>query len=102
VEAYFPGWGWQTFDPTPLDDGRAVPAEFQAEPPPAQTPPQPDGPADPALPEDAPPPDPDGPPQQPAEQEPQRDHREREAAVWPEVLAGSLLALVLLATPITT
>lgn len=101
VEAYFPGWGWQTFDPTPLDDGRAVPAEFQAEPPPSQAPPQPDGPAAPAPPEDAPRPDPDEPPRQPAEQEPPRDHREREAAVWPEVLAGSLLVLVLLATPIT-
>ncbi|MGP4018130.1 transglutaminase family protein [Saccharopolyspora sp. 5N708] len=28
VEAYFPGWGWQTFDPTPLDDGRTALPEF--------------------------------------------------------------------------
>jgi len=24
VEAWFPGWGWTTFDPTPLTDGRTV------------------------------------------------------------------------------
>ncbi|MCI2420560.1 transglutaminaseTgpA domain-containing protein [Saccharopolyspora sp. K220] len=28
VEAYFPGWGWQTFDPTPLDDGRTSLPQF--------------------------------------------------------------------------
>ncbi|QIZ34109.1 DUF3488 and transglutaminase-like domain-containing protein [Saccharopolyspora sp. ASAGF58] len=28
VEAYFPGWGWQTFDPTPLSDGRTALPEF--------------------------------------------------------------------------
>ncbi|MDI2028370.1 transglutaminaseTgpA domain-containing protein [Saccharopolyspora sp. TS4A08] len=28
VEAYFPGWGWQTFDPTPLSDGRTALPQF--------------------------------------------------------------------------
>ncbi|RRO16098.1 DUF4129 domain-containing protein [Saccharopolyspora rhizosphaerae] len=28
VEAYFPGWGWQTFDPTPLADGRTALPQF--------------------------------------------------------------------------
>ena len=39
VEAYFPGWGWTTFDPTPLGDGRrAVPEylEHPVPPPPSQ------------------------------------------------------------------
>ena len=36
VEAYFPGHGWITFDPTPLDDGRrALPAYQHQSPPPA-------------------------------------------------------------------
>ena len=35
VEAYFPGHGWITFDPTPLDDGRtALPAYQHQAPPP--------------------------------------------------------------------
>lgn len=99
VEAYFPGWGWQTFDPTPLDDGRAVPSELLAQQPP---PPQPSEPADPAPSGDAPPPDHGQPPRQPDAQEPPRDHREQTAAVWPDVLGGSVLVLIVLATPITT
>ena len=42
VEAYFPGWGWQTFDPTPLDDGRTDVPQYldqQSPPPPEGTPP---------------------------------------------------------------
>lgn len=38
VEAYFPGWGWTTFDPTPLNDGRAAPADYLHQAP-QQTPP---------------------------------------------------------------
>lgn len=42
VEAYFPGWGWQTFDPTPLDDGRtSLPPFLGSELHPAQPAPQP-------------------------------------------------------------
>lgn len=42
VEAYFPGNGWVTFDPTPLDDGRTAPADYQhqaPQPPPGGPPP---------------------------------------------------------------
>lgn len=48
VEAYFPEWGWVTFDPTPLDDGRAaVPQHMEQEPLPGR---------EPAPSEEAPPP----------------------------------------------
>lgn len=33
VEAYFPHYGWVTFDPTPLADGRATLPEYQQRPP---------------------------------------------------------------------
>lgn len=43
VEAYFPQWGWITFDPTPLDDGRSAPPGFlEPTAPPAQPPPSPE------------------------------------------------------------
>lgn len=35
VEAYFPGHGWITFDPTPLDDGRTALPAYQHQAPPS-------------------------------------------------------------------
>ncbi|MBE9374272.1 transglutaminase domain-containing protein [Saccharopolyspora sp. HNM0983] len=100
VEAYFPGWGWQTFDPTPLDDGRAALPEFLEDGQPAPDP-QPGEPLPPEPSGQAPPPDPQEPAPEPVEQEPPRDDREQESAVWPGVVAGSVLLLAVLATPAT-
>jgi hypothetical protein len=41
VEAYFPGYGWLTFDPTPLGDGRAVTPAYLQDSPGKATAPQP-------------------------------------------------------------
>lgn len=62
VEAYFPGSGWITFDPTPLDDGRtSLPGYLENQPLPGQVPPAADQPTtpqqpapDPSLQEDPP------------------------------------------------
>ena len=65
VEAYFPHYGWITFDPTPLGDGRtALPAYAQPPPPPApspapetgQEPAPPPAPSEPGTPPQAEPP----------------------------------------------
>jgi hypothetical protein len=52
VEAYFPGVGWTTFDPTPLDDGRAPLPGYAAHAP--QTTPPPPGQSQQASPQPVP------------------------------------------------
>ncbi|MEU6267902.1 DUF3488 and transglutaminase-like domain-containing protein [Saccharopolyspora shandongensis] len=100
VEAYFPGWGWQTFDPTPLRDGRtALPEFLNSELNPAQQPaPQP-GQAQPSTPPttgSGPGSEhPDG-----ADVGAPRVPREAESSnPWPVVIGVLVLGLVLLAAP---
>lgn len=100
VEAYFPGWGWQTFDPTPLSDGRtALPDFLNRELNPAQALPATPGQA----PSTAPPTTgsvsgadrPDG-----AEVDAARAPREVEgSSPWPIAIGLLVLGLALLATP---
>lgn len=104
VEAWFPGYGWQTFDPTPLADGRTVEPQYvqqaRAEASGQAAPPQPAAPATPpsAAPQPAPQPDP-APTPEPA---PGEDPRATGAgAVLPAVLTvlgmlGVLAALAVL------
>ena len=68
VEAWFPGYGWTTFDPTPLADGRTVEPQYvtqaRAEESGASTPADPGSPARPDPPSAAAaPPQPEGPDQ---------------------------------------
>ncbi|MEV0705038.1 DUF3488 and transglutaminase-like domain-containing protein [Saccharopolyspora sp. NPDC050389] len=103
VEAYFPGWGWQTFDPTPLSDGRtALPEFLNSELDPAQQPAQ-----QPGQPQPSTPPTtgsvpgsehPDG-----ADVGSSRVPREAESSnPWPVMIGVLVLALALLATPAAT
>ncbi|MHA6805200.1 transglutaminase family protein [Salinifilum ghardaiensis] len=88
VEAYFPGWGWQTFDPTPLDDGRTdVPQYLDQQPPPP-----PDG--TPPSGEDSPPPEETGTPapqDRPEPPQPDAAGGRGDAPAWPAVLASVLV-----------
>ena len=100
VEAYFPGWGWTTFDPTPLDDGRtSLPDYLNREPQQDQALPPPPGGQTPTTP---PPGGQTPPPGQPSggDQTAAQQPQEREAGPpwWPVVLVVVLLAL-LAATP---
>jgi hypothetical protein len=100
VEAYFPGYGWITFDPTPLGDGRtSLPSYVDRElHPPQQLAP---------LPGQPPPPGPMNTPQQPPGQ-PAEGHPDQPGTpptsggdtsnVW-SVLALSALVLALLGAP---
>ncbi|GAA2782301.1 DUF3488 and transglutaminase-like domain-containing protein [Saccharopolyspora taberi] len=100
VEAYFPGWGWTTFDPTPLDDGRtALPEYLHQERQPQALPPPP-GQNTPA------PPPPSGQVPQPGQPETGDQHiadqpqeRETAPAVWPLVLLLVVVLALLAATP---
>ncbi|GGI75096.1 hypothetical protein GCM10011581_10130 [Saccharopolyspora subtropica] len=101
VEAYFPGWGWQTFDPTPLDDGRTALPEFldnelnpvrPLAPPPGQT--------------SAPTPSEAGPvvgADRPADADaggmPQAPRGEASSGPWPVVVSVLVVVLALLASP---
>ncbi|MFP5020560.1 transglutaminase family protein [Pseudonocardia phyllosphaerae] len=96
VEAWFPGYGWQTFDPTPLQDGRTIEPNYvqqaheqeggdpaQAQPPAdaPPPPPPPDAGADGAS--SPPPPEPE---QAPADAAPQ-DAGDQGSSWWPAVVA---------------
>ncbi|MER5390376.1 DUF3488 and transglutaminase-like domain-containing protein [Saccharopolyspora sp. NPDC002686] len=101
VEAYFPRWGWQTFDPTPLSDGRsALPQYLNSELHPAQ---QPSSAPDPAQPS-TPPTDgstPGGGPQddQGARPAPVDPRETEQSNPWPIAIGVLVLALALLAAP---
>ncbi|RKT86066.1 protein of unknown function [Saccharopolyspora antimicrobica] len=100
VEAYFPGWGWQTFDPTPLSDGRtALPQYLDSElrpeqqpvPVPGQelpsTPPTTDATPGGERPEDG------------SEVAPVDPREAEQSSPWPVVLGVLVLGLALLAVP---
>ncbi|GAA0513009.1 uncharacterized protein DUF4129 [Saccharopolyspora erythraea NRRL 2338] len=100
VEAYFPGWGWTTFDPTPLDDGRtSLPDYLHREPAPGQALPPPGV---------STPPTPTSPGQQPQpgvvddgerNAVPQPGRTDTGSGPWPAVLLVVLVALVIAACP---
>lgn len=98
VEAWFPGYGWLTFDPTPLADGRTIdPAyvqqarEQESGTPAAEQTPQPEPSATPPPPEAA------GPTPEPPPTEEQAADRPTAAtgSWWPLVVALLLAAAVL-------
>lgn len=98
VEAYFPGVGWTTFDPTPLDDGRtSLPSYLSSEL-------YPEGPQAPSS-EEATPPGGSGPSESEGQRQdlvappPGRPQPGAGDGVWTTV-GMSALALVLLAAPV--
>ncbi|WP_433869641.1 transglutaminase TgpA family protein [Saccharopolyspora sp. CA-218241] len=98
VEVYFPGHGWQTFDPTPLEDGRtALPGFLEADAGPA-VPAPPPPPGQPQS--QAPQPPTAGPaPEQPAQPDATRREPESGGSGVAWVIALGALAVVLLAAP---
>lgn len=98
VEAYFPGWGWQIFDPTPLQDGRgSVPQFLEQElnpAPPEESSAPSQSETDPRSPEAQ--------PEQPADQEQQDARRpvvEEDGGGWLTATAGVVLLAALLGLP---
>jgi transglutaminase-like putative cysteine protease len=96
VEAWFPGYGWLIFDPTPLTDGRTIVppyvAEAQAEEAAAAGALAGADPADDARQKPTPPPPPTAEPNTPDVPAPAPPGAE--LPLWPLVLGGSLVLLV--------
>ncbi|MER6988619.1 DUF3488 and transglutaminase-like domain-containing protein [Saccharopolyspora hirsuta] len=101
VEAYFPGWGWQTFDPTPLSDGRtALPQYLDSELHPVQQPAPPPGQEVPSTPPTAEPTPGGERPEDDAAGVAPADPRETgQSNPWPITIGVLVLALALLAAP---
>ncbi|TWG08797.1 transglutaminase TgpA family protein [Saccharopolyspora dendranthemae] len=98
VEAYFPGWGWQTFDPTPLSDGRTALPQFldTALHPPQAAAPLPGQPLPPPAPGAPVPPAPGAQPDQPDARDVPEQRREPADRGW-SVTVLVLLVLLLCA-----
>ena len=97
VEAYFPGWGWTTFDPTPLPDGRRAAPEYLDPPQPP-----PPGQEQPGAPDQGDPPQPDqgdGDSSPAPAPPPTGDESAWTGPLW-SVLGGFALVLVVLAGPL--
>lgn len=93
VEAYFPGSGWITFDPTPLDDRRTSTPQYLArEQLPGQPPPGDQGPQNPP---------PDQPPGDRGQAQPPRPSRPDSGGGlnWSAFTAGLLLLAAIAAAP---
>lgn len=101
VEAYFPGWGWQTFDPTPLGDGRtALPQYLDDELSPAQLPAPVPGQDEPSTPSTAgPTPGHERPDEDTTGAAPVDPRETEQGDPWPVVLGVLVVALVVLAVP---
>ncbi|MFC7340676.1 transglutaminaseTgpA domain-containing protein [Saccharopolyspora griseoalba] len=105
VEAFFPGWGWQRFDPTPLSDGRTALPQFLGN---ALHPPQQPAPSAPGEPQPtrpgtppAPAPEPGGPEQAaPAQPEQRREVSTRTDWTAPVLVLVLVLGCAALATPL--
>lgn len=104
VEAFFPGWGWQRFDPTPLGDGRTSLPQFldnSLHPPQSPAPSQSETP-EPTSPDQPPAPAPDA-GQQTEGQAPPPQRREvstRSDWTTPVLILVLVLGSAALATPL--
>lgn len=99
VEVYFPGWGWQTFDPTPLDDGRTTQPEYlNDDPDPTGQPPPPPGGGTPPSATEEPSPSAERPGPEAGRPTPTG---EAGSGPWQIIAGGTALVLAALASPAT-